>query len=577
MQRFTEISTQMTYDLKPTAEALQLQKMTESEQSKSELWEQLGISLKNQGIRHRDWNDAIAILGFWNVSFFAIIHFNEYLDTDFGKHHDAIFEAIPRGERGIKVNILAPRGSAKSTVSAVIYPMSCIYYKVLYERLQMMPDEFILIISKAERIAASRVRAILRKIENHEPFGELKGNATWGLKRAETSNGVMVAPVGRGGQVRGELEESRRPSLIISDDLDDPETVNNPDVRAKDQEWFDTDLIRCGRMDGLSNFLNIDTVKHEESIANIIRKRPGWRTLFFQAIQHPADLWHPTQEMLWKQWETIFSDMTMDDAERIAKSDAFYEANSDVFDNKNEIIELWPEVLTYLDIRKEICDVGYFSVLRELQNSVYDPSRAIFDMDTAIKFSLGQRGLIRSDGRAAEWEDIVGLTVYLDWAGGKKLAENASACVVAIAWEKLPGMRRDNESSIGGMNGYVLYANLMQVRPQLQVAAMFDALQICWGMLAPVQHLRTRFVIEGFVQDVGNAQEEQYRRAFNAEGAKRPGVVGFVLEFYQQSKDKYDRIASLEAESVKRLAMLCGLASAGVRAADAAVPDWRFR
>ena len=56
----------------------------------------------------------------------------------------------------------------------------------------------------------------------------------------------MLVPKSRGGQIRGSLFGAERPDLIISDDLDDPETVRNPDVREKDQLWFDSDFIRAG-------------------------------------------------------------------------------------------------------------------------------------------------------------------------------------------------------------------------------------------------------------------------------------------------------------------------------------------
>ena len=46
------------------------------------------------------------------------------------------------------------------------------------------------------------------------------------------------------------LYKNYRPTLIISDDLDDPEKLLNPEVRKKDQDWFDTDFLRAGALDG---------------------------------------------------------------------------------------------------------------------------------------------------------------------------------------------------------------------------------------------------------------------------------------------------------------------------------------
>ena len=73
------------------------------------------------------------IAGFASIAYFAKRYFPEFTRLPFGVHHTAFFNAIPRGERGKKVNFLAPRGSSKSTCMAVIYPLHCIFYKYLYE------------------------------------------------------------------------------------------------------------------------------------------------------------------------------------------------------------------------------------------------------------------------------------------------------------------------------------------------------------------------------------------------------------------------------------------------------------
>ncbi len=256
-------------------------------------------------------------MSFAHVGIFAKYFMPEYVNTDFGKHHDAIFTAIPRNAKGQKINILAPRGSAKSTSMAIIYPLHCIFFKWAYEKLDIDPIEFIVILSRSLPISKQRISDIKRKIETDPQFQHLRGKTTWGINKLTTSNNIMLVPLSRGGQIRGSLFGTNRPDLIISDDLDDPAALLNPEIRQKDQRWFDTDLIRAGRPDGKTNFVNIDTVKHEESIASKLRTRPGWKTLFFQAIQNPADLWHPTHEHLWKQWEKIYNDMSISDAERV--------------------------------------------------------------------------------------------------------------------------------------------------------------------------------------------------------------------------------------------------------------------
>lgn len=482
---------------------------------------------------------------FAHVGVFARFFMTEYITSEFGKHHDPLFRAIGRGEVGKQVNVLAPRGSAKSTCMAVIYPLHCVFFKWAYEKLGMKPYNFIIIVSKSFTMAKSRIADIKRKIEMDTRFQEFKGESTWGEQQLLTDNNVMLVPKSRGGQIRGSLFGAERPDLIISDDLDDPETVRNPDVREKDQLWFDSDFIRAGRPDGKTNFINIDTVKHAESTANLLRQRSGWNTLFFQAIEHPADLWHPTNEHLWREWEKLYTNMDVDEGDRHAQAQAFYEEHEAEMVGP-EIIELWPKVITYLNVRKEICDVGYYPVLRELQNSTHDPSQALFDMASAMRFEKTKEGFLRADKRLIRWEEMAGATVFLDWAGGKDIAENAFAAVVSVIWVPLPGSRQDKTDSLmDGVHGYVFSAELKRTGATEQMAMCFDAIQRIRREI-PKPDLRLRLGVEGFVQDTWQAQKQVIERDYRAQREARNVRDYPVLEFLTRQRNKFDRIDALQ-------------------------------
>ena len=483
-------------------------------------------------------------LAFAHVGVFAKYMMSEYTTAPFGKHHEPIFNAIPRGAQGKRINILAPRGSAKSTIMAVIYPLHSVFFKWAYDKLGMEPYRFIVIVSKSLPMAKSRVADIKRKIEINPLFQHLKGNHTWGERRLITSNDIMIMPNSRGGQIRGSLFRAARPDLIISDDLDDPETVRNPDVRAKDQLWFDSDFIRAGRPDGKTNFINIDTVKHAEATANLLRDRSGWNTLFFQAIEQPADLWHPTAEEKWREWEQLYTNMSLTDQQRHANAQEFYERNKSVMHNPDQIKELWPEMITYLDVRKEICDTGYFPVMRELQNETHDPTQALFDMDNALRFDIVAEGFLTSDNVLVRWNQMAGATIFLDWAGGKDIADNAFAAAVGVVWVPLPGSNNEKPNSImDGVHGYVLCAELKRTNVSEQI-------QMCFNLYEHIQStvknrdFRIRFGIEGFVQDTWDAQRQVIERDFRAQREERRRDV--QIEWLPRLRNKFDRIDALQ-------------------------------
>lgn len=490
-------------------------------------------------------NDLIEIYGYCHIDYFAQHFLSHYITADFAPHHLSIFDCINRGESGVKRNILAPRGSAKSTCMAVIYPLHRICYKHYDEMMGYDSDNFILILSRTHVMAVSRIKAIKFELEVNDAiqsaFGDFTGQ-TWGEKEIVTKNGICLKAVGRGGQVRGSLFRNFRPSLIISDDLDDPESVRNPEVREKDQLWFDSDLMRAGSLDGTTNFINIDTVKHAEATANLLRQRAGWQTLFFRAILHPEDLWHPAAEPLWKEWEKIYTNLELTDRE--SQAQAFYHANKDQM--IAGVKELWPEVITYLDVRKEICDMGYYPVLRELQNSTHDPSQSLFDMGTAIRFSLTPDGFLRSDNRLVKWQEIAGVTLFLDWAGGKDIVDNCFAAAVAVAWVPLPGSRQDQTDSImGGVHGYVIDAHLARVGATEQMRMIFDMIENVRAEI-PKRDIKIRLGIEGFVQDTWEAQKQVIERDFRKEREARNLRDCPAIEWLPRLRNKFDRIDALQ-------------------------------
>ncbi len=470
------------------------------------------------------------------------------MSDPFGRHHYEIFDALPHGTKGKKVNILAPRGSAKSTLMARIFPIYKICYAAYDEILQSVGhkrERFIVIVSLSYDIAVSHLKAIQSELELNDLLREHFGDLTsknWGIKSLETRNGIRIRAVGRGGQIRGSLYKNYRPTLIISDDLDDPEKVLNPEVRKKDQDWFDTDFLRAGELDGSTNFINIDTVKHEEATASLLRDRPGWETQLYRAIEAPVDIWHPHAEPLWKAWEKLFTDMSLGVRDREAKATAFYEKNRDKM-HGSDIKELWPEKITYLDVRKEICDVGYWAVLRELQNETRDPSKAIFDMENAVSFNITDKGFLRSDDILVTWNEMSGASLLLDWAGGKDSVDNCFAAVVCVVWVPMLGGRRVNPDSLAGTQGYVYSAWLDRVKLSIQIERGFDMLSEVRSGLVKADKPKFRFGIEDFIDKTGAIKEYVNLTYANTKDRRKSNVP---LEFLSRYTNKIERIAALE-------------------------------
>ncbi len=481
------------------------------------------------------------IAGFTSIAYFAKVHFPDVTRLPFGNHHTAFFNAIPRGERGKKVNFLAPRGSSKSTCMAVIYPLHCIFYKYLYEEFEMPCDHFILILSRTYENAIDRIKDIRTEIEYNEAFQHLKGDKKWSERQSVTSNGVILAPQSRGGKVRGSLIGAHRPSLVIMDDLDDLDSIRNPKRLEKDMDWWESDLMQCG--DENTNFICVDTVKGDKAIAYGLRHKPGWTTRSFPAIEKPAELKHPRHEALWEEYRKIYCDLALDPIVRQEKIDEFYEANKAAMNEG--VVETWHEKWSYRSIREKEFESGRPLILREYQNLPVDRAMAWFDMDEAITFETQRYGFLRSDGRFVSWEELSGATIFLDWAGAGEIREqNCYAAVVTIIWEPVPGRQYDDGTTPEAY-GYVYSVTLLRGSRTQQLEAHVKAFYEVRAFLAgrasqPDFYLRC----ESFVDTTGDMRQN-FETVYNQLRTKYK--FSEHVEYVPRIKRKDDRIAALQS------------------------------
>ena len=490
------------------------------------------------------------IAGFASIAVFAKTHLPDYTRLPFGVHHKAFFEAIPRGERGQKVNILAPRGSGKSTVITVFYPLHCIYYKYLYDEFGMKSEKYILILSRSYGNAMDRIKDIKAEIEIRPSLQHLKGDDTWGEMRSITANDILLVPQSRGGKVRGSLYKGYRPSLVLPDDLDDIDSIRNPNTLQKDEDWFNSDLMECGDAD--TNFICVDTVKGERAIANQLRYRPAWRNIFIQAIPNPDQLVHPDAEGLWQEYRKLYANTALEPQERSSQMEVFYSEHEKEMNAGVE--ETWREKWTYRSLREKEFDQGRAAILREYQNHPVDRELAIFDMENAVRFTVENNGLLRSDERLVRWERLSGATIFLDWAGIKESLDNCFAAVVAILWEPVPGgegaRRRGNEGIYSDMRMYGAYGYVHEVWMERgsrgkQIEALCDVYRSVYDFLAlRTPNFTVNIFCEDFIDTTGDVKENflnHYQSISHAKDINRP------LQFLPRNRDKSERIAGLEA------------------------------
>ena len=118
-----------------------------------------------------------------------------------------------------RVAIAAPRGTAKSTTTTLVYPLWRAAFKKSDE------DLFIVIISESQAQSINFLSRIKYHLDNSKMFHELFGNmgsataTRWTHTDIILANHTRIVAVGTGQRVRGFLQGDTRPNLIIVDDF----------------------------------------------------------------------------------------------------------------------------------------------------------------------------------------------------------------------------------------------------------------------------------------------------------------------------------------------------------------------
>ena len=260
--------------------------------------------------------------------------------------------------RGVKVNVLAPRGAAKSTIGTFAYP--------LREAVEGR-EPYIWIISDTMSQAHAHLESMKSELIDNTMLREQYPEATgkgpiWRSGSIVLRNGVTIEAFGTGQKLRGRRRKQHRPSLIICDDLQNDRHIESALAREKTRSWFHGTLLKAGNQE--TNVINLATALHKEAVAMELFDKPGWKSVKFQAIQN----W-PRNMTLWEQWEAIYTNVenpcSQDDAV------TFYNEHYDAMNEEAEV--LWPEHENIYTLMKMRAESGRTAFEREKQNSPVNP------------------------------------------------------------------------------------------------------------------------------------------------------------------------------------------------------------
>jgi len=268
------------------------------------------------------------------------------------------FDAM-RFERGAKLNVVGPRGGAKSTVAT----LACALRAAVEGW-----EPYIWIVSDTRQQACRHLENLRLELTENQTLAEEYPLAAgrgelWRAGAIRLRNGVTIEAFGTGQRIRGRRAGPDRPTLILCDDLQNDGHTQSALQRQRSRDWFQSTLLKAGTRN--TNIVNLATALHRDALALELHRTPGWNSRIFKAIER----W-PVQMSLWHQWEAIYCDP--DPPAGPAAARAFFELHQQAMEDGAQL--LWPEEEDLYTLMRMRVEGGRTAFEREKQGSPLNPA-----------------------------------------------------------------------------------------------------------------------------------------------------------------------------------------------------------
>lgn len=298
--------------------------------------DKVSFAMSLRSVFPRRWEGSL-----WDWGFEYVPH---YLTKDPSDMHLWLSDQLGdfHEERGQRMAVLGPRGSAKSTWASFIYALFCAVEGI---------EPYIFIVSDTASQANLFIEAIQGELESNwalaDAYPESVGiGPVWRQNTIQLNNGTTIEGLGTGSRIRGRRRRQERPTLIIGDDLENDDHAASAVMRERSNNWFNKALLKAGTP--RTNVIVLGTALHRECIImRLVKTVPGWKRKEFKAIEE----W-PTRMDLWAEWEEIYCDI--DDADAPDKASKYYKKNKKKLHEGSKVLwEAEEDLLTLMKMRVE--------------------------------------------------------------------------------------------------------------------------------------------------------------------------------------------------------------------------------
>jgi len=208
-----------------------------------------------------------------SLIWFAKIYFSKYLFYKTAPFQKEIYKILQDDDNDLLDEIIAHRGSAKTTMAMLFYPI----WAMINRR-----KHHIVLISDTFSQVKDHIYNLKNELESNtrliKDFGPFDVKMETG-KKEEWQKSSMIIPnydvkiVGKstGQRIRGTRYKQYRPDVIVIDDIEDLEMVRTKEQRDKTHRWLTGSVIPAGEKDRTKKVL-IGNLLHKDAIMNRIKK-----------------------------------------------------------------------------------------------------------------------------------------------------------------------------------------------------------------------------------------------------------------------------------------------------------------
>ena len=348
-------------------------------------------------------------------------------------------------DKQFKLNIIAPRGNAKSSLITICWTI----WDILYKR-----EKNILMLTNS----IDKAKSNLKNIRNMLMSSEIKQVYNPQIKVSQSQfmsvNGISIFSRSIGQDVRGINEDGVRITRVIFDDLESEEMAASHTMR--ESNWTNwTDAIEPTQTPPnypiQTIFIGVNTALHPDCICmRLAKERQDYDSINFKAI-----ISEPTNPKLWSQyWDKYLIDKN--------DSEIFYTQNKKQL--LDGVIVNWADAEPYKSLYELRQLKGLRTFEREKQGNPLDLENLNF-----TRYMLDDKGLINPKVlfNLDTIPSNLHIHAHLDPAMGKSRTKGDYSCLVII------GVDNDYKH-------YILDAQLMRIPPEEQVSKIISTMS-SWG------------------------------------------------------------------------------------------------